>query len=401
MPFETAISWVPDLEDAIERQPLTVSPDTSLAHAIALISQAHHQTCLLTEEATAPNRSIVTRRASCVLITQGKTILGILTERDVVRLTAQSMDLQTTSVVEVMAQPVVTLPEHSVKDISAALFLFRRYRIRHVPIVDEQQQLVGIVSHESIRQVLRPANLLRFRRVSDVMSVNVIQAPLTATVLQLAQLMATHRVSCIVITQLDEDDIEQPVGIVTERDIVQFQALQIDLANTSAQTVMSTPLFLLSPQDSLWTAHQEMQTRKMGRLVVSWNWGQSLGIVTQTSLLRVFDPMEMYGVIENLQQTIQQMAAKQATASSPSSSPHLIQGPDLAATIASSEAQDSDIPPQVNACDPESLNYLYHQLKQIVDDATLSPSQQKTALNLLLDQLKQLSIDCDLAAKPL
>ncbi|MEM9815309.1 MAG: CBS domain-containing protein, partial [Cyanobacteria bacterium P01_D01_bin.6] len=181
MPFETAISWVPDLEDAIERQPLTVSPDTSLAHAIALISQAHHQTCLLTEEAAAPNRSTVTRRASCVLITQGKTILGILTERDVVRLTAQAMDLQTTSVVEVMAQPVVTLPEHSVKDIFAALFLFRRYRIRHVPIVDEQQQLVGIVSHESIRQVLRPANLLRFRRVSDVMSVNVIQAPLTAT----------------------------------------------------------------------------------------------------------------------------------------------------------------------------------------------------------------------------
>ena len=402
MPFETGIAWVPDLEDAIERQPLTVSPDTSLAHAIALISQAHHQTCLLTEDEIAPNKAAITGRASCVLITQGKTILGILTERDVVRLTAQAMDLQTTTVVEVMAQPVVTLPEHSVKDIFAALFLFRRYRIRHVPVVDEQQQLVGIVSHESIRQVLRPANLLRFRRVSDVMSVNVIQAPLTATVLQLAQLMATHRVSCIVITQLDENDIEQPVGIVTERDIVQFQALQIDLAKTSAQIVMSSPLFLLSPQDSLWTAHQEMQTRKVGRLVVSWNWGQGLGIVTQTSLLRVFDPMEMYGVIENLQQTIQQMEAKQTAMTSPLASPPLnTQDTVLASTITSSEEQESDIPPKVNTCDPESLNHLYHQLKQVVEDATLSPSQQKTALNLLLDRLKQLSVDCDLTVKQL
>ena len=318
------------------------------------------------------------------------------------RLTAQAMDLQTTTVVEVMAQPVVTLPEHSVKDIFAALFLFRRYRIRHVPVVDEQEQLVGIVSHESIRQVLRPANLLRFRRVSDVMSVNVIQAPLTATVLQLAQLMATHRVSCIVITQLDENDIEQPVGIVTERDIVQFQALQIDLAKTSAQIVMSSPLFLLSPQDSLWTAHQEMQTRKVGRLVVSWNWGQGLGIVTQTSLLRVFDPMEMYGVIENLQQTIQQMEAKQTAMTSPLASPPLnTQDTVLASTITSSEEQESDIPPKVNTCDPESLNHLYHQLKQVVEDATLSPSQQKTALNLLLDRLKQLSVDCDLTVKQL
>ena len=204
------------------------------------------------------------------------------------------------------------------------------------------------------------------------------------------------------ITQLDENDIEQPVGIVTERDIVQFQALQIDLAKTSAQIVMSSPLFLLSPQDSLWTAHQEMQTRKVGRLVVSWNWGQGLGIVTQTSLLRVFDPMEMYGVIENLQQTIQQMEAKQTAMTSPLASPPLnTQDTVLASTITSSEEQESDIPPKVNTCDPESLNHLYHQLKQVVEDATLSPSQQKTALNLLLDRLKQLSVDCDLTVKQL
>jgi hypothetical protein len=75
---------------------------------------------------------------------------------------------------------------------------------------------------------------------------------------------------------------------------------------------MSTPLFLLSPEDSLWTAHQEMQKRRVGRLVVSWNWGRGLGIVTQTSLLRVFDPMEMYGVIENLQQTIQQLESERS-----------------------------------------------------------------------------------------
>jgi hypothetical protein len=50
----------------------------------------------------------------------------------------------------------------------------------------------------------------------------------------------------------------------------------------------------------------------VGRLVVSWNWGRGLGIVTQTSLLRVFDPMEMYGVIENLQQTIQQLESERS-----------------------------------------------------------------------------------------
>jgi len=88
-----------------------------------------------------------------------------------------------------MVHPLITLPQQSAQDIFAALFLFRRYRIRHLPIVDDQGQLVGVISHESIRQILRPANLLRFRRVSDVMTTQVVQAPLTATVLQLAQLM--------------------------------------------------------------------------------------------------------------------------------------------------------------------------------------------------------------------
>jgi CBS domain-containing protein len=116
-----------------------------------------------------------------------------------------------------------------------ALFLFRRYRIRHLPIVDDQGQLVGVISHESIRQILRPANLLRFRRVSDVMTTQVVQAQLTATVLQLAQLMAEHRVSCVVITQRNSEDNDCPVGIVTEQNLVQFQAVQIDLHKTRAR----------------------------------------------------------------------------------------------------------------------------------------------------------------------
>ena len=83
-----------------------------------------------------------------------------------------------------------------------------------------------------------------------------------------------------------------------------------------AEEVMSTPLFLLSPEDSLWTAHQEMLRRHVQRLVVSWDWGKGLGIVTQTNLLRIFDPMEMYGVIETLQHTVQKLDVEEVENSS-------------------------------------------------------------------------------------
>jgi CBS domain-containing protein len=378
MPMDTPLSWAPNLDDAIERHPLTVLPTTPLLEAIALIGQTRNQTCSKEADVTLPKKEV---RTSCILVMEDRQLLGILTERDIVRLTAKSIDFATTTIADVMIHPIITLPQRSVQDIFAALFLFRRYRIRHLPIVDDQEQLVGVISHESIRQILRPANLLRFRLVSDVMNSQVVHAPLTSTVLQLAQLMAAEHVSCVVITQPDGQGNEKPVGIITERDVVKMQALQIDLSQTQAEAVMSTPLFLLSPEDSLWTAHQEMQTRGVGRLVVSWNWGKGLGIVTQTSLLRVFDPMEMYGVIENLQQTIQQLAAERSRSNADS---------ELDTSFLKALTSTSIVPGIDRARLSSLLHIAHRDTRQMLDNLDLTIDQRRSLLLSVLDTLGQL-----------
>ncbi|MFM7449944.1 MAG: CBS domain-containing protein [Leptolyngbyaceae cyanobacterium] len=304
-------------EAAIDSHPLVVEPDILLAEVVILMSQTRGVTCSLPDLEAATDSCLTQEaRSSCVLIMQGQELLGIFTERDIVRLTAAGVPFDRVTIGEVMVKPVITLSKVDFHDIFAALFLFRRYRIRHLVIVDSNQQPVGVVSPESIRQVLRPTNLLKLRRVADVMTTQVISAPLTASALSLTQQMSDHRVSCIVIVEDDiwcnDEQVLLPVGIVTERDIVQFQSLGLNLATIRAETVMSTPLFLVSPEDSLWTAHQEMQRRQVQRLVVSWNWGKQLGLVTQTSLLKVFDPIEMYGVIEALQRSLQQQNSQPA-----------------------------------------------------------------------------------------
>lgn len=314
MEFNDQSFTSPDLKTAIDREPLIISPATSLTEAIALMGQVRNLSCetasdRLDSEFTIPERN----RSGCALIMTGSKLLGILTERDIVRLTAEKLVFETVTVADVMTQPVITLASSNFQDIFAALFLFRRYRIRHLPVIDEADRLLGVISPETIRQAMRPANLLKLRRVRDVMSKNIVHAPATDTVLSVAQLMAESRVSCVIITEADEEEeILLPVGIITERDILQFQSLQTRLDNIEAGQVMSTPLFLLSPEDSLLAAHQEMQRRRVRRLVVSWNWGQGLGIITQTSMLRIFDPMEMYGTIEALQSTVQQLEREKA-----------------------------------------------------------------------------------------
>ena len=304
MASQSPLAVTPSTTSAINRAPLKVSPDTSVAGVLHQMSHG----------------SDGIRTSCAVIIDDSEAVIGIITERDIVRLTARqhqtAQSFTDVAVSAVMTTPVKTLPLEAFQVIFAVLFLFRRYRIRHLPIVDELGHLIGVVTPASIRRVLKPANLLKLRRVLDIMTTEVVKAPADTLVIFLAQLMAQHRVSCVVIVETTvieengEPSINPPIGIVTERDIVQYQSLALNLHQLSAREVMSTPLFLLDPKDSLWEAHQAMQERKVRRLVVSWNWGRDIGIITQTSLLSVFDPIEMCSIIDSLQKTVQQLTAE-------------------------------------------------------------------------------------------
>ncbi|NMG20570.1 CBS domain-containing protein [Brasilonema bromeliae] len=300
----------PAIETAVDYKPLTVTPETLLVDVITLMNQKRIHSCSLSRVNSPLNGLTVhPTGSSCVLVIKNTKVLGIFTERDIVRLTADEVDFRKVTIAQVMTQPVMTLEQATFQDVFAALFLFRRYRIRHLPIVGQKGELIGVISHESIRRILRPVHLLKFMRVADVMTTQVIRASMSASVLTLAQVMAEFRISCVVITE-DQPPLDLgqfvhiPIGIVTEEDIVQFQAMEVNLSEVLAQTVMSTQLFVLNPEDSLWTALVEMQRQQTRRLVVSWDRGIGLGIVTQTSLLRVLDPVQMYGVIQTLQQTV-------------------------------------------------------------------------------------------------
>ena len=386
MQFDDSTVGTPSLEDAIDRHPLIVSPETPLLDAIALMNQTRANGGSVANSTvdgvtgSDPNTIPLTgARSSCVLALAGDRVVGIFTERDIVRLTADGVDFSGVSVARIMAHPVITFKHSEFKDIFAVLFLFRRYRMRHLVIVDDRDQLVGVVSSESIRRVLRPANLLKMRRVSEVMTTPVIQAALSTSVLGVAQLMAQHRVSCVAIIEADAEPFALPVGIVTERDIVQFQALGLNLSDTTAEAVMSSPLFLLSPEDSLWTAHREMQKRRVRRLVVSWNWGGGLGIVTQTSLLRIFDPMEMYGVVETLQRTVDELEEKRD-----------------ASEDELTRQNSPELPLEENTVDVSAGDIKVHLgnlracLERLTDRSNLSSSQQDAIVTRALGELSQL-----------
>ncbi|WOD40279.1 PAS domain S-box protein [Nodosilinea sp. E11] len=301
------------LTDAILPNPVIFGPEAPLMEVIAGIGQAQHSACSI---ADGSGQITAATAESCAIVMAEGQVVGICTERDLVRLAAQGRSAQGLTVADVMTTPVITWGLEQLTDVFPTLQFMQRHHIRHLPIVDRQGgdpqgKLLGVVTPQSLRQLLKLLDLLRLRQIEEVMQPQVVQAQPTTSVLEIARQMANGRVSCVVIVAPHPaGGAPQPIGIVTERDIVQFQCLGLNLATLSAATVMSAPLCCLYPQDSLWMAHQLMQEKRIRRLVITDREGHLTGLITQTSMLNIFSAGEIYETLEILQERVHQLEAE-------------------------------------------------------------------------------------------
>lgn len=292
---------LPNLDEIIESNPLTVSPETLVIDAIARMNQPRKSDV----SQVVGDRSV--SRSSYLLVLEESQLVGVLTERDIVKLSATAIDFRQLTVREVMTRNVITLKQSDFQNIYHVMSILRRHQIRHLPVVDDDGQLLGMISSEGICRALNPSNLLKLRSVEEVMNRQVSQASPDSSVLDLSQLMAQHRQSCVVIVENNSSsDCKIPLGIVTERDIVQFQILGLDLAKTTARTIMSTPLVCMNPTDSLLAVQQQMKKLRVRRLVIAGDLGELQGIIGFQDMLKVFDTTELYGVIGTLKQELKQ-----------------------------------------------------------------------------------------------
>jgi signal transduction histidine kinase/ActR/RegA family two-component response regulator/CBS domain-containing protein len=154
---EPIVGLTPPLWEQIIVQPPIVSPDTVAIVAISLMCHPRDPTAIDGGTALAEDRG--DPAVSCILIVDGGRPIGILTTADVVRLTVARQDLERLTIREVMRSPLVTLQQAAVTDLFVVTNLLDRHQIRHLPIVDESDCLVGLVMGDRIHQQLTAAAL--------------------------------------------------------------------------------------------------------------------------------------------------------------------------------------------------------------------------------------------------
>jgi len=100
------------------------------------------------ESAREAIKKMLAANVGSIAICEGPRLVGIFTERDVLRLAGEGTDLDATAVRDVMTANPVTISAEG--DVVAAARVMSEKRIRHLPVV-EGENILGVIG---IRDVL-------------------------------------------------------------------------------------------------------------------------------------------------------------------------------------------------------------------------------------------------------
>ncbi len=116
--------------------------------------------------------------------------------------------------------------------------------------------------------------------VEDIMQKNVISVDSSVSIKDTAKVMTDAHVGCVIVT-----DGSSPIGIVTERDMVQLAiSKELPLSNSISE-IMSTQLITAKSDYTLWELAQLMKTNSIHKMPVEKD-GNLVGMITATDLVK-------------------------------------------------------------------------------------------------------------------
>ncbi|WP_421866515.1 EAL domain-containing protein [Motiliproteus sp.] len=245
--------------------------------AIASIVQQQIVSCGPETSLLAVSRLMRECRCSSVLISEEGQPLGIWTESDAMKLDFQNPAVVNSPIQRWMSAPVQTI--NASASLDEAAHHFKGSGIRHLLVTDDQGKQLGILSQSDI---VRHQDAEYFVHMSEVQSILPNRAPLQISQSeQLATAVTTmrdHQSDCIVITEQ-----QQPVGMLTERDLVRLIAE--DKMGSALSDEISKPLICIPATMTLLAARSLMDRRNIRHLGVTDQSGNLIGLISFADIL--------------------------------------------------------------------------------------------------------------------
>jgi|GEM_PF-752598 len=187
---------------AIAQQQLIVSPETSVMAAIAMMDEMG---------------------ASCVIISgsEGRELVGLFTERDLIRICIQSVPLAQLTMQAVMSQPVITIQETGLNSINDVLMLFQTHQIRHLPVLNGDR-IIGVLTKDVLTEILAQTALNSSDRKQAEAQLQTVNEQLRQSNDQLAQSVSTLERNNALSTVMQEASFDGILVIDEQRRVLTY-----------------------------------------------------------------------------------------------------------------------------------------------------------------------------------
>ena len=129
--------------------------------------------------------------------------------------------------------------------------------------------------------------------VEEIMTKQLEQVDIMATIQEAARLMKEHNLGCLAVAQDGEI-----VGTITDRDIViRILAADKDPQTSWVQEAMTSNPIFCRPEDTLETVAKRMEEEKIRRLIVQNEYGTAVGMVSVGDLAARGHCVELSGEV--------------------------------------------------------------------------------------------------------
>ncbi|BBC22610.1 PAS domain S-box protein [Pseudanabaena sp. ABRG5-3] len=137
-PVSNNLDWIND------KSPITIAAHTTVLQAISLMDQA---------------------QSGCVLAMEGETLVGILTEQDIVQLCAAGINLGEIKIAEVMQPSPVTILRSQIRKPDEVTALLHKHQINYLPVLDDKGYPIGVITTKTLLTAITKE--LASRKISE------------------------------------------------------------------------------------------------------------------------------------------------------------------------------------------------------------------------------------------
>jgi two-component system sensor histidine kinase/response regulator len=244
------------LADVMERDVFSVAPHCTVAAMIERMKDQH---------------------VSHVVVVDGRKPVGMLTERDLVRLLHQRID-RNRLVQDLMSAPVVTVP--ATLAFRTAYIQLCLSRLRHLVVVDQDGTVVGVAAERDFLGHLGMELFQSVRSLHDLIDKTVPQLSPAMPVVEAIDLMVKQKRGCVVVL---ED--QQLLGIFTEHQVPTVLARHEDGSAVALSEVMFATVAPVTEDVTVAEVVAQLVTDRVGYVVVVDSDGGIIGTIAQSRLL--------------------------------------------------------------------------------------------------------------------